>query len=134
MKVFIKLNTETLNTGVLMLKMIKFSLMLLIYLSITACANIKTQQSNSGKVAQWDFDHHVQFIQIELASNHYQLEIIPNNKVNFEQLATILLRKSYRLCQHYHYKLEIVQGIEGFDDKLAMPNYIFPSLVAKVSC
>jgi len=76
----------------------------------------------------------VQFIQTKLAKNSYQLEIIPSSKVNFERLATFLLRKSYRICQHYHYKLEIVQGIEGFDDRFAMPNYIFPSLIAKVEC
>ena len=70
----------------------------------------------------------------KLAVNHFQLEIIPSSKVNFERLATFLLRKSYTLCGGYHYKIEMLQGIEGFDDKRAMPNYIFPSLIANVNC
>ena len=94
--------------------------------------NLDKAETNAS--AQWDFDHQVQFIQTKLTKNSYQLEIIPSSKVNFERLATFLLRKYYRICQHYHYKLEIVQGIEGFDDRFAMPNYIFPSLIAKVEC
>lgn len=60
--------------------------------------------------------------------------MISNNKVNFERLATFLLRKSYSLCGGYHYKIEVIQGIEDFDDKRTMPNYIFPSLIAKIEC
>jgi len=102
-------------------------------LVISACANSDNNKAPTGST-QWDFDHNVQFTQTKLAKNTYQLEIIPNSKVNFERLATFLLRKSYNLCSGYHYKLEIIQGIEDFDDKRAMPNYVFPSLIAKVEC
>jgi len=107
---------------------------LILSLSLSACANINTQNASNNGAAQWDFDHHVQFKQTQLANKHFQLEIIPNNKINFERLATFLIRKSYRLCGSYHYKLEMIRGIEGFDDKRAMPNYIFPSLMAEVEC
>ena len=101
---------------------------------LSACTNLKTTNTNKNGSAQWDFDHNIQFKQTKLAKNHYQLEVVPNNKVSFERLATFLLRKSYNICQHYHYKLEIIQGVEGFDDKVAMPNYITPSLIAKIEC
>jgi hypothetical protein len=54
--------------------------------------------------------------------------------VPFERLASFLIRKSYSLCGNYHYKLEMIKGIEEFNDKEAMPHYIFPSLTAKVEC
>ena len=101
---------------------------------ITACASPTTKQANSTGAAQWDFDHQIQFRQTELAKNSFQLEIIPNNKVNFARMSAFLLRKSYQLCRQYPYQLAVLQGIEGFDDKRAMPNYIFPSLVARVEC
>jgi len=100
--------------------------------SLIACSNLNDK--NQKNSTQWDFDHHVQFIQTQLKKNSFQLEVIPNNNVKFKQLATFLLRKSYKLCGSYHYKIEIIQGIEGFDDKRAMPNYITPSLIAKVEC
>mgnify|MGYP001574313833 FL=1 len=117
-----------------MIKIIRLTLFLLFYLSLSACAIFNTSKNNHNGSAQWDFDHNVQFRQTQLASKHFQLEIIPNNKVKFKQLATFLLRKSYSLCGGYYYKLEMIQGIEGFDDKRAMPNYIHPSLMANIEC
>ena len=96
--------------------------------SLIACAGLTNNKANS--TVQWDFDHHVQFIQTKFKKNYYQLEIIPNNKVKFEQLAMFLLRKSYSLCGSYHYNIEMIQGIEDFDDKRVMPNYISPPLKA----
>lgn len=101
---------------------------------LSACSVFEDNKSFSNGSTHWDFDHGLQFRQKKLSSNHYQLEVIPNHKVNFEHLATFLLRQSYRLCGGYRYKMEIIQGIEGFDDKRAMPNYIFPSLIAKIEC
>lgn len=103
-----------------------------LYTSIAVCTSLNaTEMSNN---AQWDFDHNLRFRQTQLADNYYQLEMFPSKQANFEQLATFLIRKSYRLCGNYHYKLEMIQGIEEFDDKRAMPNYIQPSLIAKVEC
>ena len=109
-------------------------LLFLFYAGINGCASLSTQVAINNGTARWDFDHHVQFKQIKLAEQYYQLEIIPNDNVNFGRLASFLIRKSYSLCGSYHYKLEMVQGIEGFDDKKAMPNYLLPSLIAKVEC
>tara|TARA_R110002167_G_scaffold8869_2_gene40720 strand:- start:19479 stop:19826 length:348 start_codon:yes stop_codon:yes gene_type:complete len=100
--------------------------------SLIACSGLTDNKTQS--TPQWDFDHQVQFIQTQLNKNNFQLEIIPNNKVKFTQLATFLLRKSYSLCGGYHYKIEMIQGIENYDDKRAMPNYIASSLIAKIAC
>ena len=117
-----------------MRKTTRFLVSLMVYTSITACANRVTKQADLNGAVQWDFDHRVQFIQTKLKNNKYQLEIIPRNKTGFEQLSMFLLRKSYSLCGSYHYKIEMIQGIEDFDDKRVMPNYITPSLIAKVAC
>ena len=117
-----------------MLRVTYLTIMLSCCIILGACTNVSTKEANNNGAAQWDFDHQLQFRQTTLENNSYQLEIIPNNRVSFERSATFLLRKSYRLCGSYHYKLEILRGIEGFDDKRAMPNYIFPSLIAKVEC
>lgn len=123
-----------LSKGALMLKIINMVIILLFCLTLSACSSVDTKKSFNGGAAQWDFDHNVQFRQKKLSPNHYQLEIIPNKKVNFERLAVFLLRKSHEICGSYHYKIEIVQGIEGFDDRRVMPNYITPSLIAKLEC
>jgi hypothetical protein len=117
-----------------MLKIINVVTILLFCLTLSACSVLDTKTSFNGGAAQWDFDHSVQFRQTKSSPNHYQLEIIPNNKVNFERLAVFLLRESYKICGNYHYKIEVVQGVEGFDDKRVMPNYITPSLIAKLEC
>lgn len=117
-----------------MKKIIQVLIFTVMYLTITSCANQVTEQINTDGSTQWDFDHHLKFKQTELAPNIFVLEVIPNNKVGFGHLAKFLLRQSYDLCGHYYYRLEMMQGIEGVDDKRAMPNYILPSLMAKVEC
>ena len=102
--------------------------------TIISCSSAEKAIHNNGRTTSWDFDHNIQFKQTELAYKQFKLEVIPNNRVEFEQLATFLLRHSYSLCGGYHYKIEMLQGIEGFDDKRTMPNYIFPSLIAKIEC
>ena len=102
--------------------------------SITSCANINTKKIEHSDGVQWDFDHQVQFIQTTLAEHYYQLEMIPNSRVGFGQLSAFLLRRSYDLCGSYHYKIEMMKGIENIDDKRFTPNYISPSLMANVEC
>lgn len=115
-------------------KIPKLMLYAALFSIITSCTSLESTINNDGSTSLWDFDHSIQFKQTKLAYKHFQVEVIPNNKVGFERLATFLLRKSYSLCGGYHYKIEMIQGIEGFDDKRAMPNYIFPSLIAKIKC
>jgi len=105
-----------------------------LFSTITSCTSLEKKINDEDGTYLWDFDHNIQFKQTKLAYKHFQLDVIQNNNVGFERLATFLLRKSYSLCGGYHYKIEIVQGIESFDDKRSMPNYIFPSLIAKIEC
>ena len=114
-----------------MLRIIAFTFFVLTA-SVSANDDAPLNKKNDG--IQWDFDHQIQFIKTTISEHEYQLKIIPNNKVPFDRLSVFLLRKSYSLCQRYDYKLEILQGVEGFDDKRSMPNYIAPSLVANVEC
>lgn len=116
-----------------MKKISQLLLSTILFSTISSCTSLQKSIS-SDSATLWDFDHNVQFKKTKLSDRHFALEVIPNNKVGFEQLATFLLRKSYSLCGGYHYKIEMIQGIEGFDDKRAMPNYIFPSLIAKIEC
>lgn len=108
--------------------------LLLFFNSLAACTSRVDHATKKTNTIQWDFDHQLQFIKSPLTNNAFQLEIIPNKQVNFKTLATFLLRKSYRICGGYQYTIEIIQGIEGFDNKRAMPNYIARSLIAKVQC
>jgi hypothetical protein len=117
-----------------MIKIRQLIFLLTVLSTITSCSHLDTSSNKGPNTTSWDFDHNVQFKQTKLDDKHFQLEIIPNNNAKFQQLATFLLRKSYRLCGDYNYTIEMIQGIEGFDDKRAMPNYIFPSLIAKVKC
>lgn len=105
---------------------------MLIFNSIIACTSLTSEAYQNAP--QWDFDHQVQFIQTELAVNRYQLEIIQNNKVKFQQLSALLLRKSYLICGRYDYTLTIIKGIESFDHKRASPNLIRSNLVATLAC
>ena len=97
---------------------------------LSACASSNNANNNS----QWDFDHNLQFRETKLTDNKYHLEIIPKNDTYFSQLATFLMRRSYQICGQYGYTLEVLQGIEGFNDREGLPNLIQSSLHANVEC
>ncbi len=99
-------------------------------LLLTACTSLNKADNNS----QWDFDHELQFKEIKLADNKYHLEIIPKNDTHFGQLATFLMRRSYQLCGQYGYTLEILKGVEGFNDRVGLPHLIPSSLAANIEC
>lgn len=117
-----------------MCKAIKVVISVVLFTLISGCTSLNELKTSRSGTAEWDFDHNVQFRQTKLAEKKFQLEVVPNNNVPFERLASFLIRKSYSLCGGYHYKLEMIKGIEEFNDKLAMPHYIFSSLTAKVEC
>lgn len=100
---------------------------LILLMSLSSCA----QSPNNGR---WDFDHEVQFSESEVSPGHYKLSVIQQGDVPFEKLATFLLRRSLILCGEYGYKIEVLKGIEGFDDKRVAPNYIQPDLTAIIEC
>jgi len=100
---------------------------------LAACAG--PSQVVLGKAqSEWDFDHKLQFKRTQFDDSHYQLEVISNNKVNFERLSAFLLRRSYLICGSYGYKLELIKGVESFDFPRASPNLIMPNLTAKLEC
>jgi hypothetical protein len=111
--------------------MMKNSICLLLALLLTACANnINTPNGAS----QWDFDHQVQFKQTDLKNGKYHLQVITKQSTEFSKLATFLMRQSLRLCKSYGFKIEVLEGVERFDDKLSFPNMIMPSLSANIEC
>lgn len=101
------------------------------FLLVSGCAQ-QTQSLNGQP--QWDFDHDLQFFQTELKDGRFHLVVIPNKKAKFNRLATFLLRKSMQLCKSYGFKLEILKGIEPFDQKKALPNLIVSRLEANLEC
>ncbi|WP_440876110.1 hypothetical protein [Thalassotalea sp. PLHSN55] len=99
-------------------------------LLLASCAQIET----SNGEPQWDFDHQVQFRQTKLSDNSYHLAVVPKSKTPFSRLATFLLRRSKDICLNYGYKIEILQGVQGFNDRQGSPNYIWGSLEANIEC
>lgn len=106
----------------------------LLILCIAGCATQSTDAPVGEAKSAWDFDHKVQYKKTKFDENTYQLEVIPNSKVNFERLSVFLLRRSYLICGGYGYKLELIKGIESFDHFRASPNMIMPNLTAKIEC
>ena len=97
---------------------------------LSACASSNNANNNS----QWDFDHNLQFWETKLTDNKYNIEIIPKMYTYFRELSTFLMRRSYQICGQYGYTLEVLQGIEGFNDREGLPNLIQSSLHANGEC
>jgi len=111
--------------------MMKSSIGLLLALALTACAS-NTPTKNGA--SQWDFDHRVQFKQTDLTAGKHHLQVIAKQDTEFSKLATFLMRQSLRICKSYGFKIEVLEGVERFDDKLSFPNMIMPSLSANIEC
>ena len=113
------------------------TLILLCSCSSQAVDNIKSNKDKieaaKGKIV-WDFDHKLQYRQKSLANNKYRLEVLKTNKVDFNRMATFLIRQSYEVCGSYGYTLKMNSGIELFTDQMAMPNRVRKSLIAEVQC
>ena len=97
---------------------------------LTACANT----ARNSEQPQWDFDHNVQFEQKALGDNSYYIKVVSTSKTRFSQLATFLMRKSLEICQSYGFKIEVLKGVEGFNDRRSFPNLIMDSLAANIEC
>ena len=108
--------------------------LILVCLLLSACTNDPNANPQGVIGSHWDFDHELQYKQTKLSDSTYQLEVIPNQKVNFERLSTFLLRRGYLICGQYGYKLELITGVESFDFPRASPNLIMPNLTAKLEC
>ncbi|MBA6389662.1 hypothetical protein H4J38_02600 [Colwellia sp. BRX10-3] len=111
--------------------MMKNIIYILFSLSLTACSShIETANGAS----QWDFDHQIQFKQTDLKGGKHHLQVIAKQNTEFSKLATFLMRRSLRICKSYGFKIEVLEGVERFDDKLSFPNMIMPSLSANIEC
>ena len=111
--------------------MMKITAFLIILLSISACSSLATTANGAS---EWDFDHQVQFKQTDLIDGKYHLQVITKQNTEFSKLATFLMRQSLRICKSYGFKIEVLEGVERFDDKLSFPNMILPSLSANIEC
>jgi hypothetical protein len=108
--------------------------MLLVVTTLLLLSACSSQQSLPNGASQWDFDHQVQFKQTDLGSGKYHLKVIAKNDTEFSKLATFLMRQSLQVCRSYGFKIEVLEGVERFDDKLSFPNMIMPSLSANIEC
>ncbi len=104
---------------------------LLLIVLVTGCA--QNIESSSG-ASQWDFDHQVQFKQTELSDDRHHIQVISKQDTEFSMLATFLMRRALMVCKSYGFKIEVLKGVERFDDKLSFPNMIMPSLSANIEC
>lgn len=84
--------------------------------------------------SQRDFDHQVQYSQKQINENTYQVSVHRLNKARFERMSVFMVRHAFKLCQHYGYQIEVLDGVELFNDRQRMPNKIFSSLVANIHC
>jgi hypothetical protein len=98
--------------------------------ALSACSNIDTENG----APQWDFDHNIQFEQTKLSENKYHLQVNPKSDTHFGELATFMMRQSYEICGSYGYTIEVLRGVERFDDRKFSPNLIMPSLSANIEC
>jgi hypothetical protein len=113
----------------------KYSLIAISFLLLSACANNSALKKDTiDETVAWDFDHNVQFAQKPLGNNKYYLEVRTNGKTKFSKLATFLLRKSYQLCHSYGFKIEVLEGIEEYEERVAFPHLLMGSLAANVEC
>ena len=103
-------------------------------INITACSSLTKDHARFTGEKQWDFDHHLQFSEIELAPNHYQVRVFQINNVAFEKISAFIIRRGIIICQRYHYKIELLKGVEGVNDKKGSPNLILSDLVANIEC
>lgn len=97
---------------------------------IAGCAQSIVKKNTS----EFDFDHGVFFEKTAIGENQYHILVRSDDKVSFSQLATFLMRKALNVCQSYGFKIEVLGGVEGYDDRLAHPNLILPSLSANLEC
>jgi hypothetical protein len=97
-------------------------------MSTAACAKEKEQSF------QKDFDHNVHYSLNKLSDKQFELTVARLGKAKFKQMNAFATRQGKLLCDAYGFSITYLDGIEGFDDRKGMPNYIFPSLKVKITC
>lgn len=112
--------------------MVKYFSVSLVVLILTGC--MSTSGQSGTDTTSYDFDHGVFFEKEVLGENRFHILVRSDKKVPFNRLATFLMRKALQTCQAYGFKLEVLDGVEEYDDRLAHPNFIIPSLSANLEC
>jgi hypothetical protein len=108
-------------------------LIISIVLLLSGCADTLNDNGfPEGK--SWDFDHQVQFDQQQINENTYYVRVRSTSKTRFARLATFLLRQSFAICKNYGFKIEVLNGVESYNDERYIKSYIPSSLEANVEC
>jgi len=108
-------------------------LLLMISIFIAGCA----QTTNENGVAEgksWDFDHQVQFDQHQISDNTFFVRVRSTSRTQFGTLATFLFRQAFTLCKSYGFKVEVLGGVESYNEEQYYKNLIPTSLEANVEC
>ena len=111
----------------------KIVFLVLCFLGV-GCAQKLDGTSGAIEGKSWDFDHQVQFEQYKISDNLYNLRIRSTSKTNFAKLSTFLVRQSFKICKQYGFKIEVVDGVETYNDEKYIKSYIPASLEANIEC
>lgn len=102
-------------------------------LFIFGCSQTTNEDGlHEGKA--WDFDHQVQFDQQKLDDNKYFVRVRSTSRTRFSTLATFLVRQSLTVCKSYGFKIEILDGVESYNEEKYYDSYIASSLEANIEC
>lgn len=110
------------------------SIVIAILVFISGCTQVMAEKAEGIDGEAWDFDHKVKFHQIKKSENLYNLTIRSTSKTRFSTISTFLVRKSFDLCKGYGFKIEILKGIETYNDEKYIKSYIPASLEANIEC
>jgi len=110
------------------------SLLVILTFCISGCAQLLGDKQSVVEGAIWDFDHNVQFEQHKMGDNLYRITVRSTSKTRFSSLATFLVRQSFKLCKNYGYKIEILDGVESYNDERYITSFIPASLKANIEC
>lgn len=113
------------------MRKIKIVVFILYVFNLVGCASY-TENFNGDPI--WDFDHQLQYTQVKRDDNTYYVEVIPNDRIRFSKISAFILRKGFRICRGYGFKVTVLKGIEGFDHKRSFPNMITARFSANIEC
>jgi len=110
-------------------------IVLLIFCVLMAgCAQLFDEHASISEGKVWDFDHQVQFEQYKITDNRYNLKIRSTSKTRFSTLSAFLVRQSFQLCKAYGFKIEVIDGVETYNDEKYIKSFIPASLEANIEC
>jgi len=81
-----------------------------------------------------DFDHGVNYEQVKLSENKYQLDVRSDTYQHFNQQSVFLLRHSSQLCNGKSFTLKVLSGVQKFDAIPTTPRALQSNLNVIVTC